>query len=58
MSQLLAKVCLDTTLLSKSLEPLIGFVAFLVPKLWLKNKFLVKNKNPTRCICDELDQML
>jgi len=32
------KVFMESRLSSESLEPLIGFLAYLEPKLWLKNK--------------------
>ena len=39
------KFCLETRLSSESLEPLIGFLAYLEPKLWLKNTLFDKNIN-------------
>jgi len=32
------KISLETRLSSESLEPLIGFLAYLEPKLWIKNQ--------------------
>ena len=39
------KFCLETRLSSESLEPLIGFLAYLEPKLWLKNTLFDKYIN-------------
>jgi len=39
----LIHVFLETMLISSSLEPLIGFVAYLEPKLWNKNSILDQN---------------
>jgi len=44
----LAKVFLETRLWSEFLQLLIGFLAFLEPKLWLKNKNLGKKSSPTK----------
>jgi len=38
---------LDTRLSSESLEPVISFLAYLEPKLWLTNPKLDTNSNPT-----------
>jgi len=43
----LAQVFLESRLSSEALEPLIGFVAYLEPKLWLKQQKLVINSAPT-----------
>jgi len=44
----LAQRFLNSRLLSDSLEPLIGFLTHLEPKLWLKNSFLQKLKSLTK----------
>jgi len=46
----LVEVYLETRLSSYSLEGLIGFVAYLEPKLWLRNPIFEKNKNVPRKI--------
>jgi len=47
MSQFLVQVFLETRLSAESLEPLIGFLAYLEPKLWPKIQTLVKICTPT-----------
>jgi len=42
------KFLLETRVSSESLEPLIGFVAFLEPKLCHKNQKVVKISTPTK----------
>jgi len=44
----LAQVCLETMLSSAFVEPLIGFLAYLEPKLWLKNPIFDENKKVPR----------
>ena len=41
------KFFLESRLSSESLEHLIDFLAYLEPKLWLKNQNFVKNYTPT-----------
>ena len=40
---------LETRLSSESLEPLLGFLAYLEPKLWIRTRNLVKNCTPWSC---------
>jgi len=48
MSQFFSlKAFLETRLPSESLEPSIDFLAYLEPKLWLKNKKVAKISAPT-----------
>jgi len=47
MSHCLTQVFFKSRLLSESLEILIGFLAYLEPKLWLKSHKLVKNYTRT-----------
>jgi len=47
MSHFLAHVFLESRLSSESSEPLIGFIAYLEPKLWLKIKKMDKNSTAT-----------
>jgi len=42
------KCILETRLSSESLDPLIGFLAYLEPKLWPTNQKLDINSNPTK----------
>ena len=42
------KCFLETSLSSESLDPPIGFVAYLEPKLWPTNRKLDINSNPTK----------
>ena len=48
---------LETRLQCKSLEGWIGFLAFLVPKLWLKKQMFGKTQNPTNDILGQFGQM-
>jgi len=43
-----AQVFLETKLPSESLGPLIDFLAYLDPKLWLKNQKLGNNSSSTK----------
>ena len=44
------KVCLETRLSSESLEPLVGFLTYLEPKLWPQKQKLVNISSPTKAI--------
>jgi len=46
MSHFLAQDLLESRLSSETLEFLIGFLAYLGPKLWLKTQKLVQNSTP------------
>jgi len=47
-SEFLAQIFLETRLLSKTLESMIGILAYLEQKLWLKKQKLGKNSNLTK----------
>jgi len=42
------KCFLETWLSSQSMDPLMGFLAYLEPKLWFTNQKLDINSNPTK----------
>jgi len=48
MSQLFRSSSVETRLLSESLEPFIGILAYLDPKLCHKNQSVVKNATSTK----------
>ena len=54
----LAQVFGKTRTWSASLEPLIGFLAYLKPKLWLKNPSFDKNKKVTRKVWFALSRQI
>jgi len=48
MSYFFGSRFLETRRLSESQKPLIGMLAYLEPKLWLKDQKLDKNSSPTK----------
>jgi len=52
-----AQVFLETRLQCKSLEGWIGFLEFLVPKLWLKKQMFGKTQNPTKDLLGQFGQI-
>jgi len=49
MGQFIRSRFLETRRSSESLVPLIGFLTYLEPKLWIKIQKLVKNCTPLSC---------